>query len=200
MMKLKELLASKKFKTTLIGVAVAIAAYAGFDLDVKLCLGILAIFAMLVGAQGLTDHGKEAAKETTKMMNGGPGNTAAMLALFMLGAIAIGGTSSGCGPSAYQKTVRASLLVTDAAHDGFIAYDRERQAAIIEAATSKEQGQAELHAYRERRGRLVELFDATYRAIAAAAVLEERKNLDGLTRASELLVKSLRDFSGGKLP
>lgn len=106
----------------------------------------------------------------------------------------------GCGASSYKKSVRASLLVTDAAHDGFVAYDRERQAQIVEASTSLVQGQAELAAYREKRSRIVELFDGTYRAIAAAAVLEEKKNLDTLIRASQLLVTALHDFTGGKLP
>lgn len=59
---LRALLSSKKFITTLVGVAVAIAARVGFDLDPELVAAILGVFAMLVGAQGLADQGKEAAK------------------------------------------------------------------------------------------------------------------------------------------
>lgn len=59
---LAELLGSKKVVTTLIGVAATVAARKGFELDTELCMAIAGAFAVLVGAQGAADHGKEAAK------------------------------------------------------------------------------------------------------------------------------------------
>jgi hypothetical protein len=56
------LLGSKKFLTAITGIVVAIAAKKGFDLDSELVAAILGVFAILVGAQGAADFGKEAAK------------------------------------------------------------------------------------------------------------------------------------------
>lgn len=56
------LLSSKKFITALTGVAVAIAAKLGLQLEDELVAAILGVFAIAIGAQGAADHGKEAAK------------------------------------------------------------------------------------------------------------------------------------------
>lgn len=57
-----DLLSSKKFITALVGVAVAIGARYGLDLDPALVAAILGLFAVVIGGQGLADHGKEAAQ------------------------------------------------------------------------------------------------------------------------------------------
>lgn len=60
------LLSSKKFIAALTGIIVAIAAKKGLDLEAELVAAILGVFAILVGAQGATDFGKEAAKASTE--------------------------------------------------------------------------------------------------------------------------------------
>jgi hypothetical protein len=57
-----DLLASKKFITALVGVAVMVGAKLGLNLDPELLIAIASLFAVLVGAQGAADAGKERAK------------------------------------------------------------------------------------------------------------------------------------------
>lgn len=56
------LLSSKKFITAMVALVVAGGARYGFDLDPEVCAAILGLFAVLIGAQGAADNGKEAAR------------------------------------------------------------------------------------------------------------------------------------------
>ncbi len=106
-----------------------------------------------------------------------------------------------CGPSQRQRTLVASFVATDAAHAGFVAFDRSHQAALVDKATSLEAGKASLEAYREKRARLVTLFESSYRAIAAAAIVtDDPKKLASLSQATALLADALRDLTDGALP
>lgn len=103
-----------------------------------------------------------------------------------------------CGASARESTIRTTLIATNAARDGFVAYDAHRQTAIVDAATSLDQGKGALTEYRVKRQPVVEGLSATYRAIAIAAVLEDdpRTLASMLTLAAQ--VKTLIDtFTGG---
>ncbi len=53
-----------KFWTAVLGILSAIGAKYGFRVDPEVYWSIVGIFGLLIGAQGLTDHGKEAAKIT----------------------------------------------------------------------------------------------------------------------------------------
>lgn len=57
-----DLLSSKKFITAIVALIVTAAARKGFDVDPEMCAAILGVFAVLIGAQGATDHGKAAAE------------------------------------------------------------------------------------------------------------------------------------------
>ena len=59
---LADLLSSKKFVTMIVGLVVAIGARKGLDVDPEITAAIIGLFAVLIGAQGAADHGKEAAK------------------------------------------------------------------------------------------------------------------------------------------
>lgn len=56
------LLSSKKFITAIVALLVAAGAKYGLDLDPEICATILGMFAVLIGAQGAADQGKEAAR------------------------------------------------------------------------------------------------------------------------------------------
>lgn len=183
-----------EFWLTLLANAIGGTLASGLVIEDSTIAKILGVALMLLSTLG---YQYARAKVKTAVINAAP-----MLALFLLGALAVGtvGLNAGCGQSQREKTIHAALLTTDAAHDGFVAYDRERQAAIVESAASREQGAAALAEYRASRARIVELFDATYRAIAAAAVLEDdHSKLETLSRAAGLLAVALHDFTGGKL-
>lgn len=46
----------------ILGMVTAIGAKYGFKVDPEIYWSIVGLFGLLIGAQGLTDHGKEAAK------------------------------------------------------------------------------------------------------------------------------------------
>jgi hypothetical protein len=58
------LLSSMKFWTMVLGVVTSLGAKYGFNVDTNVYWSIVGLFGFLLGAQGLTDHGKEAAKIT----------------------------------------------------------------------------------------------------------------------------------------
>lgn len=100
---LRSLLGSKKFITAIVGIVVALGAKYGLALDPEIIATIVGLFAVLVGAQGLADQGKEAAKAVAcahcgKLPSDPPAPTTpapiAMLAVLVLG---LGASQLGCG-------------------------------------------------------------------------------------------------------
>ncbi len=77
-----------------------------------------------------------------------------------------------CGASTREKTIKTTFFAVNEMRDGFVELDRQAQAAIVEAATSREQGAALLADYRKRREVVVETFELAYRALATATVVE----------------------------
>lgn len=62
-----DILQSKKFQASLVGILVAIAGKAGFDLDERALLTIMSPILAYIGGQAVADIGKEKAKvEATK--------------------------------------------------------------------------------------------------------------------------------------
>jgi len=59
---LKDLLSSKKFVAMLVAIAVFVAGRFGLDVDPATLDHVFAAILVYVGAQGVADHGKEAAK------------------------------------------------------------------------------------------------------------------------------------------
>lgn len=58
------LFSSMKFWTAVLGLVTAIGAKAGFNVDPEVFWGIVGVIMAVIVGQGLTDHGKEAAKIT----------------------------------------------------------------------------------------------------------------------------------------
>lgn len=58
------LVSSMKFWTVILGLSTAVGAKFGLKVDPDIYWSIVGLFGLLIGAQGLTDHGKEAAKIT----------------------------------------------------------------------------------------------------------------------------------------
>lgn len=54
----RDLLASKKFWTTILAVATLIAGKKGLEIDTETFWAVTGIFVSLITAQGITDHGK----------------------------------------------------------------------------------------------------------------------------------------------
>jgi len=187
---LRALFGSKKFITMLVGVAVALGARYGLLLDSELVAAIIGLFAITIGAQGLADQGKEAAKESATK------NAAPLLAVFLLGAMAMT-SQTGCGASARETTLRAAMTGLTIASDGFVAFDRAYQSEIVAKATNQAEGGATLAAYRARREMVLGAFAAAFHAIATAAVLNsDDKSLAAAVAAADLALQSWNELKG----
>jgi hypothetical protein len=81
---------------------------------------------------------------------------------------------SACGGSITKhadKSLASSLAAARAAREAFVDYDRDHQMAIVDDATSREEGEANLRAYRAQRAHVMRAFTAVYSSISAAAAL-----------------------------
>jgi hypothetical protein len=122
--------------------------------------------------------------------------TTLLLALAIIGVSGLPPMLGGCGGNQRQKTLRASLVIVDAARDGFVSWDATRQTKIVEAATSREEGQAKLDAYREQRKLIVEGFALVYRALASAATQNDDPSLKAAVRDATKLVEQVEALKG----
>ncbi len=106
-----------------------------------------------------------------------------------------------CGVSARQKAVATALTSANIARDSFIVFDAKHQADIVASATSRNDGLTKLEEYREKRVKVVTLFEVLYRSIAIGAVLQkDPAALGNIARAAALLYDAIRDLSKGALP
>lgn len=75
----------------------------------------------------------------------------------------------GCGASARERTIKATLVATNTVRDDFITLDGKAQMMIVDTATTREEGVSRLLAYRAKRDVIVQGFAVVYKAIATAA-------------------------------
>lgn len=81
-----------------------------------------------------------------------------------------------CGASARTKALRVNLVALTAARDTVLAVSKEREAQIVEHATSKEEGRAQLDAWRARVDPVVDAIKTGFEAIYAASILNDAKS------------------------
>ena len=110
-----------------------------------------------------------------------------MIARFLL-ALALVCATPACAASTRTQTLQITLAATTAAQVGFVAQDAAHQQALVDRATTLDEGRAALGAYRTRRDRVVALFIATYRAVAVAATVAEGGLSDVVAASRELTV------------
>lgn len=217
----RDLLSSKKTWTVLIALMVAAGARFGLQLDEATCAGILGIFAVLVHAQGNADQGKEAAKiaaggttsEIKPTSDGGvvqtvtpasatPTPPAGFISVGLLVGIGIGLIAavglSACGASARQKTINATYASANLAGPEIASYSREHEEEIRKSATSAEDAKAKLTEFRAKVDHATTTLDGVYRAIAAAAALNDDVSLASLTQAAVILMTELRELGAIK--
>ena len=95
---------------------------------------------------------------------------------------------TACGANKRQDTLRSTLVGLRAARDGFTAWDLSHQKSIVEAATSREEAESKVAAYRERRTSILSSFEAAYLALALAATQSDDPSLkSALVMSAELL-------------
>lgn len=114
-----------------------------------------------------------------------------MRSLFILIVLSL----AACGSNQRQETLHSALVAANVARDGFAAWDLAHQKQIVEKATSREQAEAELAAYRAKRDGIIARFEEAYRAIAVAATQDDKASLD---IAKDLGAKLIKDLAKAK--
>jgi hypothetical protein len=94
---------------------------------------------------------------------------------------------SACGASHRDRTIKATLASVNAVRDDFIAIDGRAQLAIVEAASTREEGAARLAIYREKRDIIVQGFVVVYKAIATAATTSGEPSVSAMLDAAKKL-------------
>lgn len=106
-----------------------------------------------------------------------------------------------CGANVREQTLRTTYTGVTAAQAGFLAWDRVHQLELAQTATTYEHGVEQLHAYHAAREPVLEAFEATYRALAAAAIADkDDESLFSAVRAFERLRTALRALTKGRVP
>jgi len=120
-----------------------------------------------------------------------PVRQAAVLALLVL-ACCGGGNKEGARQTV-ERGLTVAVAATDTARVAFDAWDRERQMTIAATATSREDGEAKLAAYRARRDRVLVAFQVAVSAIDAAVLAYKlaEEDEDKLTSAAVLASRAL---------
>lgn len=101
-----------------------------------------------------------------------------------------------CQHDARRDTIQAVFTATDTAAQGLVAFDAQRQAAIVAAAVTQEQGEARLQIYRGERAKVEALLASLYRSIAAAALLNDDQSLAAVAQAAALFHTALAELKG----
>lgn len=111
--------------------------------------------------------------------------TAAILVLLMFIPL-----NSGCGANTRQAEVRDSLVTLDTAAQAFTSYDALHQQDIVAKATSREEAEKNLQAWRDRRAVAVYTLSAAYRAVSLVAT-DDKQPIVILTNAIKFVQDTL---------
>lgn len=106
--------------------------------------------------------------------------------------------SVSCTKNQRSETLRDSVVAVNAARDGFTAWDRVHQQEIVDKATSHENGESQLAAYRERRKVVADSFELAYRLLAIAATQNDDPSLKAALAASAEIVDAAKKLIGGQ--
>lgn len=113
-----------------------------------------------------------------------------------IGLVVLVALLAACGPGARDKALRGSLLAVDASAAAFVTYNREHQAAIVDEATSYDDGTSRLVAWHQQREPLLDSIRLAYRLIAAAA-MDTSTPLSDVLATVEALVGAVEKLTGG---
>lgn len=116
---LRTLFSSKKFLTALVALLVSAGAKFGLQLDNELVMSIVGLFAIVIGAQGAADVGKEKAKIDSQR---GLSRLWVIAILALLGSVWL---NIGCGATAKRLAKQAGKLVIDCTAENSTTLSRE---------------------------------------------------------------------------
>ncbi len=101
---------------------------------------------------------------------------------------------AACSASAREKTIQTTLAATDTARAAFNTFDLSYQQGLLAKATDKPTLDKAIADYRGKQSKVLVAFAVVYRAIAAAATVNDQPTLDGMVQAALILSGMLRDL------
>jgi len=102
--------------------------------------------------------------------------------------------------SARERVLRTTFSSINAARDGFVVYDAQRQQQIVADAKTLEEGKAAFVVYRQSREHVLVLFEGVYHALATALLANDAKSLSVILDAAVQLQKTLDDLKKAAKP
>lgn len=99
--------------------------------------------------------------------------------------------SMACTASTRAKTMTVALATADGAQAAFVAYDALKQDSIVSDATSFEEGERALSAWRVKQTHARTLLANVYRAIAVAKILDDDASIASALQALVILKDAL---------
>lgn len=105
----------------------------------------------------------------------------------------------GCSPSERQKTLSTAYASVNAAAVAFVAYDDAHQAALVAEYNNPTDRMAALDGYRKKQAKVLAALLASFRAIAAALLVNDNPSLQTALAAVAIVAQELHDL-GVKVP
>lgn len=122
---------------------------------------------------------------------------AALISLF-LAFIAV---NSACTKNQRLSTIRATLVSVNTTRDEFSAWDldhqREIYKAVLAAGGTKDDALAKIAAYEDKRRKVVDSFELTYKALALAATQTDGASFTAAIDAAKELIDSVNKLRSG---
>ncbi len=106
-------------------------------------------------------------------------------------------SATACGPNARQTALKTSLTALNAARDGFVQWDKQKQTKIVADAKTLEDGKKALADYRSKRAPVIEGFTVAYSALALAALDDNMARLTEAINTAAALYKLIKSLTGG---
>jgi hypothetical protein len=97
----------------------------------------------------------------------------------------------GCGASARQTTLEATLTALDGASAAFVSYDKAHQEPIVSNAPDKATATTQIAAYRVEQAKILTALTVAYQALAKAWSLNDSPSLSSAIAAAAALAALL---------
>ena len=105
---------------------------------------------------------------------------------------------AACSATTRRDTIRDTFIALNGARDAFVAWDAGHQQVIVDQATTRQQAEAEVGAYRQTQTKTQEAFTVAYQALTLAATQSDSPSLDTAIKISRDLIASITALIGGE--
>jgi|SRR5262245_11266851 len=105
---------------------------------------------------------------------------------------------ASCTRGQRVDTIHTTLVAVTSARDGFTAWDRQHQLALVSAASTREEAEASVSSYHASRAIVIDGFEFAYRALAVAATQTDELSLRAAVGAADDLIAKVRAMMGGR--